>query len=369
LKLSDNAVAMLQYGTRDLRETEVEKPKLVEGSALLRVDACGLCGSDIESLRGEDWATFPRIMGHEIVGTVEAVGPGGRPDLKVGDRVAVDPWIPCGGCRYCLAGMGQFCDRNPFENSRLACYGYITTDNEPGLWGGYSSHVYLHPMAVTYQIPEHMDPLDAALWQPMAAGIHWAVKEPGLTIGSTVAILGCGQRGLTSTLAARDAGAGTIIVTGLGRDARKLELAKDFGADYAIDVEQEDLKERIDHLTGGEGVDIVVDTSSFSIQPVVDSVSLVRKGGTIVFAGLKAKDVDGFPVDEAIMKGIRMQGVLGMPPEAYRRSISLIASGRVPIGEMRTHVFDYHEGMKAVDTLSGKIEGEDAINVVLSHEG
>jgi threonine dehydrogenase-like Zn-dependent dehydrogenase len=367
--VADNAVAIIQYGTRDLREEEVPKPRLVEGSALLRVEACGLCGSDIESLRGEDWATFPRIMGHEIVGTVEAVGPGGRPDLEVGDRVAVDPWIPCGGCRYCLAGMGQFCDRNPFDNSRLACYGYITTENGPGLWGGYASHAYLHPMTVTYKIPPSIDPLDAALWQPLAAGIQWAVKEPELSVGSTVAILGCGQRGLTSTIAARAAGADTVIVTGLAKDARKLALAAEFGADHAIDVENEDLKERVDHITGGEGVDVVVDTSSFSIQPVVDSVALVRKGGTIVFAGLKAKEVDGFPVDEAIMKGIRMRGVLGMPPDAYRRSIALIASGRYPLAEMRTHVFDYREGTKAVDTLSGRIEGEDAINVVLVNGG
>jgi threonine dehydrogenase-like Zn-dependent dehydrogenase len=366
--MSANADVMVQHGTRDLRETDVPLPALNDGAALLRVEACGLCGSDIESLKGEDWATFPRVMGHEIVGTIEKIAAGGRPDCKVGDRVAVDPWIPCGGCRYCLAGMGQFCSRNPFENSRLACYGYITTDNEPGLWGGYSSHVYIHPKAVVYPIPESVDPLDAALWQPMAAGIQWGVVTPQLAVGSTIAILGCGQRGLTATLAARAAGAGTIVVTGLGKDARKLALAKEFGADHAIDVEQDDLRERISHLTGGEGVDVVLDTSSFSIQPVVDSISLVRQGGTIVFAGLKAKEVDGFPVDEAIMKGIRMQGVLGMTPESYRRAIALIAAKRVPIERMRTHVFDYHEGVKAVDTLSGKIEGEDAINVVLGNE-
>lgn len=367
--MSEKAVAMIQHGPRDLRETEVAKPKLEDGAALLRLDACGLCGSDIESLRGEDWATFPRIMGHEIVGTIEQVGPGGRPDCRVGDRVAVDPWIPCGGCRYCLAGMGQFCSRNPFENSRLACYGYITTENEPGLWGGYASHIYLHPKSVVYPIPESMDPLEAALWQPIAAGIQWGVMTPQLAVGSTIAILGCGQRGLASTIASRAAGAATVIVTGLSKDARKLALAREFGADHAIDVEQDDLRERIAQITAGEGVDVVVDTSSFSIQPVVDSISLVRQGGTIVFAGLKAKEVDGFPVDEAIMKGIRMQGVLGMTPEAYRRSIALIASKKFPIAEMRTHVFDYHEGMKAVDTLSGRIEGEDAINVVLSNDG
>jgi threonine dehydrogenase-like Zn-dependent dehydrogenase len=366
--MPDSVIAMVQHGSRDLRETELDVPKIGVGGALLRMEACGLCGSDIASLRGEQWATYPRIMGHEIIGTIEAVGEGGRPDVKVGDRVAVDPWIPCGGCRYCLAGQGQFCSHNPFEDSRLACYGYIASKNDPGLWGGYASHVYLHPKAVVYPIPSVVDALDAALWQPLAAGIHWAVQIPQLTVGSTIAILGCGQRGLTSTIAARVAGASTVIVTGLSKDARKLALALEFGADHAIDVEQDDLKERVAHITGGKGVDVVVDTSSFSIQPVVDAVSLVRAGGTIVFAGLKSKDVAQFPLDEAIMKGVRMQGVLGMPPDAYRRSLEMLASMRFPVAEMRTHVFDFRDGVKAVDTLAGRVDGEDAINVILRNE-
>lgn len=359
------AEAMVQHGPRDLRETEMPLPDLEPGAALIRVDACGLCGSDIESLKGEEWATFPRIMGHEIVGTVVAVGAGGHRDAAVGARVAVDPWIPCGGCKFCLAGQTQFCAANPFANSFIACYGYITTENEPGLFGGYSSHVYIAPKTVVYPLPESMDPLDAALWQPLAAGIQWAVVEPRLAVGSTIAILGCGQRGLTATIAAKAAGAAQIVVTGLGKDARKLALAKEFGADLTIDVEQEDLVERIDKLTGGEGVDVVLDSSSFSVQPVIDALRIVRKGGTVVFAGLKAKEADGFPIDQAIMKGVRMQGILGMRPEAYRRSIAMIAAGRAPVARMRTHVFDYHEAMRAVDTLSGRIEGEEAVNVVL----
>jgi threonine dehydrogenase-like Zn-dependent dehydrogenase len=99
---------------------------------------------------------------------------------------------------------------------------------------------------------------------------------------------------------------------------------------------------------------------------VIDSVSLVRRGGTIVLAGLKAKDVDGFPIDEAIMKGVEIHGVMGTTPESYRRAIAMIATGAYPIAEMRTHVFDYREAITAVDTLAGKIEGEDAINVVLT---
>jgi threonine dehydrogenase-like Zn-dependent dehydrogenase len=362
-----DAEALVQFGDRDLRLTQIPMPDLAEGAAILRVEACGLCGSDIEALSGEAGAVFPRIMGHEIIGTIEALGPGGRRDVTVGSRVAVDPWLPCGGCRYCLAGKSQFCNGWSWKESRLACYGFIAMANEPGLWGGYSSHVYIHPKTVLYPIPQSLEPLDAALWNPLGAGIEWAVLTPGTAVGSTVAILGCGQRGLTSTIAARAAGASRILVTGLGRDAPKLALAREFGADIAVDIENEDLRDRMRELTPGGKVDVVVDTTSFSTQPVVDALTLVRPGGQVVYAGLKEREVDGFSVDKAIMKGVTMHGVLGVSSEAYRRAVDLLASHRFPIERMRTHLFDFRDALEGIDSLSGRVEGEAAINVVLTY--
>jgi threonine dehydrogenase-like Zn-dependent dehydrogenase len=357
---------MVQAAPRDLTETELPRPKLEEGAALIRVEACGLCGSDVESMNGHDWANkFPRIMGHEIVGVVEEVGPGGRKGLSVGDRVAVDPWLPCGGCRFCLMGLAQFCTGWDFKQ---ACYGYIPTDVGPGLWGGYASHVYAHPKTVLYAIPEHVGPLTAALWNPLAAGIQWGVIEPRTSPGSTVAILGCGQRGLACVVATKAAGASLVIVTGLSKDERKLALARDFGADVTIDVEQDDVVERILSLTRGEGVDVVIDTSPVSTRPVVDAVNMVRPNGSIVFAGIKHRQVPDFPLDQAIYKGVNMKAVLGMSSEAYRRAVAMLAGGNVPLDEMRTHVFDMREAVRAVDTLAGDIPGADAINVVLSNE-
>jgi threonine dehydrogenase-like Zn-dependent dehydrogenase len=362
------AEALVQYGERDLRLTKVPLPQLEEGAAILRVEACGLCGSDVDALAGESGSVFPRIMGHEIVGTIEAIGPGGRRDVSVGSRVAVDPWLPCGGCRYCLAGAAQFCTGWNWKGSRFSSYGFIAMINEPGLWGGYSSHVYIHPKTVLYPIPESLSALDAALWNPLGAGIEWAVLKPGTAVGSTIAILGCGQRGLTSTVAARAAGASRILVTGLGRDVRKLELARAFGADIAVDVESEDLRDRMRELTPTGKVDVVVDTAAFSTRPVIDALTLVRPGGRIVYAGLKAKAVDRFPIDKAIVKGVTMIGVLGVSSDAYRRALELLASHRLHLEQMRTHVFDYRDAVEGIDTLAGRIDGEQAINVVLTYE-
>jgi threonine dehydrogenase-like Zn-dependent dehydrogenase len=361
--------SLVQHGARDFRPTELPIPDLAPGGALVRVEACGLCGSDIDSLDAHDQVLqFPRIMGHEVIGIVEEIGPGGRPGLAVGDRVALDPWLPCGGCRYCLAGHANHCVGWP--ELKLACYGYIPLSFDSGLWGGYGEHIVLHPKAVAYPVPAGLDPLAAAMYQPIGAGIEWGVVATGTSPGASVAVLGSGQRGLGAIIANKLAGASLIVATGKGeRDARKLALAKDFGADIVVDVEREDAVERVLAATDGEGVDIVVDTSSFSTQPIVQSVAMVRKGGRIAWAGLKKRAVPEFPVDEAVVKGVRIEAVMGTTPESYRRALGLVAANRERIETMRTHTFGFAEAEKAIDVLAGRVPGEDAINVVLVPEG
>ena len=368
-----SATAIVQHGVRDLREGEILLPRLEGAAALLRVEACGLCGTDIASVAGLDVQAeraqtgdgpdpFPRIIGHEIVGVIEAIGPDGRRNLRVGDRVAVDPWLPCGGCRYCLAGMSMHCTGWDFSH---ACYGFISLADAPGLWGGYSSHVYVHPKAVVYPVPDGLSAEHAVLWNPISAGIQWGVLTPRTTIGSRVVILGAGQRGLAAAVAARAAGASQVIITGLTRDARKLELACEFGADLAIDVEYEDAVDRVRHATDGEGADVVVDTSSGSIQPVVDAVAMIAPGGRIVWAGLKHQTVSGFAIDDAIHKSAQIHAVLGTSSLAYQQALALLASGRFPLAEMQSHVFDLPDALRAVDVLAGRVDGEHAISVAL----
>jgi threonine dehydrogenase-like Zn-dependent dehydrogenase len=363
-----STTSLVQHGARDFRLGELPIPALEPGAALVRVEACGLCGSDIDSLDAHDQVLqFPRIMGHEVIGIVEALGEGGRPGLALGDRIALDPWLPCGGCRYCLAGQANHCSGWP--ELKLACYGYIPLSFGTGLWGGYGEHIVLHPKAVAYRVPEGLDPLAAVMYQPLGAGIEWGVVATGTSPGATVAVLGSGQRGLGAVIANKLAGASLIIATGKGAgDARKLELAREFGADIAIDVEREDAVERVLAATGGEGVDIVVDTSSFSTQPIVQSIGMVRKGGTIAWAGLKKRNVPEFPVDDAVVKGVRIEAVMGTTPQSYRRALSLVAADQRQVEAMRTHTFGFGEAEKAIDVLAGRVPGEDAINVVLVPE-
>ncbi len=368
--MPSQAVALVQIAPHRQEFQEIPLPVLDEGAGLLRVEANGICGTDAESIDGtvsavpaDGGSPYPRINGHEIVGIVEDLGPNPRPGLKIGDRVAVNPFLPCGKCRACLRGENQMCRSHPLAP---AVYGFIPTRHAPGLWGGYSTHIYLDPDVLLYPMPATLDPLTATLWNPLAGAIGWSVLAPGTRLGDTVAILGTGQRGLACVAAVKLAGASMVLATGLTRDRHKLDLALDFGADTVVDVEQEDLVDIAMQITGGVGFDIVVDTTPHTTRPTLDGLEIVRIGGTLVTAGVKTPTMDGFPIGRITTRNITVIGVAGQSNEAYQRAADIVASGALALKRLRTHVFGFDQFDLALDTLLGRVEGEKAINVVVT---
>jgi threonine dehydrogenase-like Zn-dependent dehydrogenase len=371
--MTSTVVAAVQTGARAIELVELPRPKVGRDDAILRVEACGICGTDVEQYRGEMDGVidlrYPLVPGHEPVGIIDEIGVDAaeRWGLDVGDRVAVEPFVPCGSCRYCLSGAYEHCDGWP----QMMAYGFISTGVAPGIWGGYATHLYLHPKAVLHRVPAAMPADLAVLFNPLGAGIRWGVTLPGTTIGSIVLVLGPGQRGLATAAAAKVAGARTVIVTGLSRDRHKLDLALALGADHVIDVESEDLVPRVRDITGGAMADIVVDVTANATQPVVDAIDAVRPGGTIVLAGLKGTAVSSFPSDKLVLRGITVIGARGVTAPAYRDAIDLLAADRLPLDRLRTHVFPLAEAERAIQTLAGEviageILGEHAINVVIA---
>ena len=167
-------------------------------------------------------------------------------------------------------------------------------------------------------------------------------------------------------LACRQAGASKIIVTGLEADAKKLALAKLFGADHTIDVENEDAKQRVRELTDGVGADIVVDVSSYATQPVAEALDYVAPGGTIVLAGVKGfKPIPEFISDKIVLKEIAIRGAIGVTSTGYESAIRLIESGRRPVEKMHTHDFALRDAELAIRTLAREIEGEESIHSCL----
>jgi threonine dehydrogenase-like Zn-dependent dehydrogenase len=218
--------AVVQTGVQTFEVHEFERPAVGPDDAVLRMELCGICGSDIEQYDGrfEDrgWVRGPTIPGHEPLGIIDEIGERAakRWGVAPGDRVAVEPLIPCGQCEACKSGQSTRCN----GWGRVFSYGLLGTEIEPSLLGGYSEYMYLHPNSVMHRMSAALPAEVAVLFNPLAAGIRWAATESDLRLGDTIVILGAGQRGLAAVIAARAAGAGKIIVTDLARASGKLDF-------------------------------------------------------------------------------------------------------------------------------------------------
>ena len=359
--------AVVQTGPRRLELRELPIPDIDADSALLRVEACGICGSDAEQYAGVIPAPWPVIPGHEPLGIIDQIGDRAakRWGVDVGDRVAVEVLIPCGHCRACLEGRYQVCR----GRGGMFGYSYIPLSRPPGLWGAYADYMYLDPCSIVHRVRKDIPASLAVLFNPLGAGFRWAVELPDTGPGDTVLVLGPGQRGLASVIAARVAGADTIIVTGLTRDAPKLALAKELGADHVIDVEREDAQRRVKELTGGRGADVVVEVTANSPAPVAEALHHVAIGGRIVLAGVKGfKPVPDFVSDLVVVKEARIMGAFGVTTRSYDAAIRLIESGRVPLAKMHTHDFALEEAERAIQMLAGEVPGEQSIHSCLVPE-
>lgn len=339
---------------RRLVRREFPLPELGDDDGLLRVEACGLCGTDHEQFTGVLTMSRPFVPGHEIVGVIEAVGPRAaeRWGVQQGDRVALEPFQSCRACQRCEAGDYRHCARHPFPDF----YGAIPTDRPPGLWGGYADHVYLGPDAMLLPVPDDLDAVLSTVFNPLGAGIRWAVQVPGTQSGDVVAVLGPGIRGLCAAAAAKNAGAAFVMVTGVGpRDCHRLALAPRFGADLTVDVAREDAVKALRQSMGGDGADVVVDVTAKAPEAFRQSIQLARPGGTIVVAGTRgAAPVEGFTPDVVVLKELHIVGALGVDVGAYRPALDLLASDRWPFAELPRRCV----GLDGVEGLVRAMAGE-----------
>jgi 2-desacetyl-2-hydroxyethyl bacteriochlorophyllide A dehydrogenase len=359
--LPKTSFAMVQTAERKLERMDIAIPDVSDDDAILTVEACGICGSDYEQFEGVLRTPMPVIPGHEPLGRIAKIGDRAaeRWGVEVGDRVAVETMLSCRHCGSCLGGQYHLCDHRKI-------YSYIPLSEGPGLWGAYAQHMYLHPNSVVHKVDPTLPPEIAVMFNPLGAGFRWAVEMPRTQPGDTVVILGPGQRGLASVVACREVGAGTIIVTGLEADGDKLALARLFGADHTIDVDNEDAVARVKEITGGRGADVVVDVTSYATKPITDAISMVKAGGTVVLAGVKGfKTVDKFVSDLVVLKEINIRGAIGVTSSGYKSAIRLIESGRIPFEKMHTHNFALEDAALAIRTLAREIPDDESIHSCL----
>src|SRR5688500_3015079 len=179
-------------------------------------------------------------------------------------------------------------------------HGAMDVARGSGLWGGYAQHMQLSSRALVHPIAADL-PLElASLFNALGAGFDWVCDAGGATVGDTVLVLGAGQRGLSSVVAARVAGASRVIVTDVAAARHKLDLARELGADDVVVADEQDVVEAVRDLTAGALADVVVDTVGHAPQTAVDAVEAVRPGGTVVLAGIKGGPVPEFSTDRVL---------------------------------------------------------------------
>ncbi|MAJ59064.1 MAG: alcohol dehydrogenase [bacterium TMED88] len=362
--MQKKTLAMVQTDLRRLEAKELPLPSIGHDDALLRIEACGICGSDYEQFEGVLRTPMPVVPGHEPLGTIAEIGDGAakRWGVDVGDRVAVETMIACHHCSTCRDGRYHLC-----PTRRI--YSYIPLKDSPGLWGGYAQFMYLDPHSILHRVDPSLPAHLAVMFNPLGAGFRWGVEIPETRPGDRVVIMGPGQRGLACLLACLEVGARQVIVTGLEADEKKLGLAREFGAHATIDVENENPGRRIQELTDGHGADVVIDVSSYATEPVAQALDVTAPGGRIVLAGTKGfKPIPDFVSDKVVLKEISIRGAIGVTSSGYANAIRMLESGHTPIERMHTHRFDLRDAELAIQTLAREIEGEESIHSCLIPE-
>jgi L-iditol 2-dehydrogenase len=308
--------ALRLHGAGDLRLADEPAPVPGRAEALVRVTAVGICGSDLhwydESGIGDAALTQPLILGHEAAGVI-VDGP------RAGQRVALDPQIPCGSCETCAAGRGHLCPQVRF-------LGHSVTD-------GAMRELLAWPLANLVPLPDAIDDLTGAMLEPLGVAIH-ALSLARVRPGDSVGVFGCGPIGLLLIQLARASGAMTIVAT--DRLPHRVEAARRLGAIAAL-VEGGTEREVLLDATAGRGVDAAIEIAGDD-DAIKTAVTLARPAGTVVVAGIPAGDHSTIAASIARRKGLDLRFSRRMS-RAYPRAIALLEAGLVDVSSLVTHRF------------------------------
>jgi L-iditol 2-dehydrogenase len=340
--------ALLLSEYSQLEVVDLPMPRPGRDEVLVRVAACGICGSDVHGYDGSSGRRIPPIvMGHEAAGTVVAVGADASA-AEEGDRVTFDSTIYCGECEYCRRGEINLCQRRQVLGVSTAEY------RRPGAFAEY----VVVPNRIVHRIPGNIAFTEAAMVEPLAVAVH-AVSISGIPENGTALVVGAGMIGLLVLQALRHAGCLRVYVTDI--DDTRLELAKRLGATNTINAKSADTVSEVQRLTSGAGVDVAFEAvgSTPTIKAAIDSV---RKGGTVTLIGNIAPQVE-IPLQTVVSREIRLQGSAASAGE-YPRCIKMLASGAVDVKSLISIVAPLEEGPRWFERLHAR--EANMIKVVLT---
>ncbi|MCW2803252.1 MAG: zinc-binding dehydrogenase [Propionibacteriaceae bacterium] len=349
--------AVICHGPENYELQQIPVPTAGPGEALVRVEAVGICASDLKCYHGAAkfwgdanrpaWAETEVIPGHEFVGTVVQLDDvaAERWGIAVGDRVVSEQIVPCWKCRYCLRGQYWMCAPHDM-------FGFKR--RTPGAMAEYM--VYSAD-ALVHKVSADLPPAHAAFAEPLACSLH-AVERAGITFEDVVVVAGCGPIGLGMVAGAKAKNPALVVALDVAED--KLALALECGADLAINVAKEDVVARIKELTDGYGADVYIEGTGHP-SAVSQGLNVLRKLGTYVEYSVFGSDVT---VDWSIISDDKELNVLGahLGPYCWPAAIRMIESGVLPMDKICTHQLPLAEFQKGLDLVAS---GKESVKVSL----
>lgn len=322
---------------------EVPMPTPGADDVIVKIEYCGICGSDVHFYKdgriGDLVVSGEYVLGHEVAGTVTQVGSNVK-HLVAGDRVALEPGITCGHCEQCTEGKYNLCKDVVF---------FAT----PPVQGALQNYVK-HPANLCFKLPENVSTMEGALVEPLAVGLH-ACKQGNVGLGDSVVILGSGCIGLVTLLAAKASGASNVVVVDLFE--KRLNFAKELGANHVINARNENVDERIKEILGERGADVVIETAG-SAKTIYQTPFFAKMGGTVVLVGLTAEADLKYNMAQVMNKELTIKSVFRYR-NLYPTAINAIADGSIDVKKIVTHEFKFEDAKLAFDTVIA-----DAENVV-----
>ena len=331
------------HGIRDLRIHDDPMPELTRpDEVLIKMGAVGVCGSDCHFYErgriGHFVVSGPLILGHESAGQVMEVG-GEVKNVAPGDLVAVEPGIPCRRCRRCKEGRYNLCEAGVFFMAA-----------PPNYHGAFREY-FTWPADFVYKLPAGVSVEDGAMVEPLAVGVH-ACRRAGIRPGQSAAVLGAGPIGLLALQAAMAYGAYPVIASDM--IPFRLNLVRKLGA-VAANAQEDDVVASIRDLTGGQGVDVVIETAG-TMATIQHAMKAVKTGGVVVLVGLPPEDQGALPVMDMLQREYDLRPVFRYA-NCYPPSLAMIAAGKITLAPLRTHEYSLDQADAAIrKTIGGTTE-------------
>jgi L-iditol 2-dehydrogenase len=320
--------ALLLKDYMNLEMVHMPEPEIAPDEVLIRVRACGICGSDVHGLDGSTGRRIPPlVMGHEAAGEVVRIGSDVR-DLHPGDRVTFDSTIYCGNCFYCARGDVNLCDRRQVLG---------VSPGEYRRHGAFAEYVAV-PRRIVYRLPDQLSFEHAALIEAVSVAVH-AVNLTPLELGATAVVVGSGMIGLLAVQALRAAGCAQVIAIDLEKP--KLDLARQLGATEAINPADGDASAAVRDVTEGRGADVALECVG-ATDPIRTAIASVRKGGAVTLVGNVAPEIQ-LPLQSVVTRQIRVQGSCASCGE-YPAVIRMLAAGTIRVDPLISAVAPLAEG-------------------------